>query len=41
MTPSSRFLRLICLLLLLALACSKKSEDVLPGGTHDARMEGT
>jgi len=42
MTPSPRLPQLICLLLLLALAaCSKKSEDVLPGGTHDARMEGT
>jgi len=36
------FLRLTSLLLLVGLAaCSKKSEDVLPGDTHDARMEGT
>lgn len=39
----TRFLRPIILFLLLVGlgACSKKSEDVLPGGTHDARMEGT
>ncbi len=43
MTKLTRILRPITLLVLLLglAACSKKSEDVLPGGTHDARMEGT
>ncbi|MBC7891895.1 MAG: hypothetical protein H7Y12_06775 [Sphingobacteriaceae bacterium] len=41
MTTSTRNLRLVTLLLLGLVACSKKSEDVLPGDTHDARMEGT
>lgn len=43
MTKLTRILRPITLLMLVfsLAACSKKSEEVLPGGTHDARMEGT